>query len=160
MLVPMFRAAVKYMQVLVPSTAAFCRAKCELPFGLVVPPDNTHSARHHRPHNLQLLIQGEIQFHQTGKYIKLGNTSDCITVHQTVLLCIRLYYCASDWEILRLYYCVFVYLYWCTPTKYMYHFVVFSCMFIAHKAKMLNSHKRLKISVTKFAYFKSVTTSG
>ena len=90
MLVPMFRAAVKYMQVLVPSTAAFCRAKCELPFGLVVPPDNTHSARHHRPHNLQLLIQGEIQFHQTGKYIKLGNTSDCITVHQTVLLCIRL----------------------------------------------------------------------
>ena len=140
MLVPMFRAAVKYMQVLVPSTAAFCRAKCELPFGLVVPPDNTHSARHHRPHNLQLLIQGEIQFHQTGKYI--------------------------DWEIhqtgkyIRLYYCVFVYLYWCTPTKYMYHFVVFSCMFIAHKAKMLNSHKRLKISVTKFAYFKSVTTSG
>ena len=38
MLVLMFRAAVKYMQVLVPSTAAFCRAKCELPFGLVVPP--------------------------------------------------------------------------------------------------------------------------
>ena len=71
----MFRAAVKYMQVLVPSTAAFCRAKCELPFGLVVPPDNTHSARHHGPHNLQLLIQGEIQFHQTGKY------SDCITVY-------------------------------------------------------------------------------
>ena len=95
MLVPMFRAAVKYMQVLVPSTAAFCRAKCELPFGLVVPPDNTHSARHHRPHNLQLLIQGEIQFHQTGKYIKLGNTSNW-EIHQTVLLCIRLYYCASD----------------------------------------------------------------
>ena len=95
MLVPMFRAAVKYMQVLVPSTAAFCRAKCELPFGLVVPPDNTHSARHHRPHNLQLLIQGEIQFHQTGKYIKLGNTSDCITVHQTGEYsdCITVYLC-------------------------------------------------------------------
>ena len=40
----MFRAAVKYMQVLVPSTAAFCRAKCELPFGLVVPPGKTNSA--------------------------------------------------------------------------------------------------------------------
>ena len=95
MLVPMFLAAVKYMQVLVPSTAAFCRAKCELPFGLVVPPDNTHSARHHRPHNLQLLIQGEIQFHQTGKYIKLGNTSDCITVHQTGEYsdCITVYLC-------------------------------------------------------------------
>ena len=118
MLVPMFRAAVKYMQVLVPSTAAFCRAKCELPFGLVVPPDNTHSARHHRPHNLQLLIQGEIQFHQTGKYIKLGNTSDCITVHQTVLLCIRLYYCASDCEYIRLYYCASdcITVYLCTYT--------------------------------------------
>ena len=43
MLVFMFRAAVKYMQVLVPSTAAFCRAKCELPFGLVVPPGKKHT---------------------------------------------------------------------------------------------------------------------